>query len=256
MISGVILDLDGTVYRGTEQVPGASAFIRGLRDAGIPYLYVTNRSNRSPETVCEQLRGFELDCEPEQVLTSAQATAVHLPEGSSAYVIGEEPLIDELRAGGISINDENPDYVVVSYDRQLTYEKLRIASQLIVNGAAYIATNPDRGLNTEAGVYPGTGSIVAAVTAVVRQEPLVIGKPERRIFDLALERMQVERDGVVAVGDNLNTDIPAAAAAGMKSAFILTGISTRDDLPDAPVAPTWTVDGFEELAAIIASENG
>lgn len=255
MIKGVLLDLDGTVYRGSEQVPGAAAFISGLSEQGVAYLYVTNRSNRMPDEVCEQLRGFGLECEPDQVVTSAQATAAYLEAGTSAYIIGEQALRNELESAGVRITDENPDVVVVSFDRQLTYDKLRIASQLIVNGATYIATNPDKGLNTEAGVYPGTGAIVAAVSTVVGKDPIIIGKPERRIMDLAIERMGVERESVIAVGDNLLTDIPAGEAAEIRSAFILTGISTREELAHAPVQPTWTVEGFEELAQVLAAEN-
>ena len=255
MIRGVLLDLDGTVYYGKNEVPGAAAFIGRLDELGIDYLFVTNRSNRTPEVICEHLAGYGIPCSRERVLTSAQATAEYLGSGS-VYYIGEDGLRIALEEEGLVIADENPDYVVVSFDREFNYDKLKKACRLIDKGSKFIATNPDSGLKTEDGILPGTGSIVAAVEAGCRRKPLMIGKPEKLIFEMALRRMNLPAAEVIAVGDNLETDIPAGAAAGIRTVLLLQGISTREDIAGAAADPTWVADTYDELARIIEAENG
>lgn len=254
MISGVILDLDGTVYLGEEQVPGAGAFIEFVRDAGGRCLFVTNRANRSPEEVCCHLQGYGIACAPSDVLTSAQATAAALAPGR-VYVVGEPPLEHALAAAGFEIADDTVDYVVVGFDRGFTYAKLKTACALIRRGAAFVATNPDKGLHTAAGIDPGTGSILAAIVAGAEEQPTVIGKPERLIMDLAVTRLAADRDAVIAVGDNLETDILAGVRAGLRTALILTGVSHRRDVAQAPCQPTWVVDDYAALRRVVAEEN-
>ncbi len=254
-IRGVILDLDGTVYRGAEAVPGAAEFICGLRARGLVIRYVTNRAHRRVGEVAEQLQGMGLDCSTADVVTSAEATAGYLKPGR-VYVIGEAGILEALDRHGFVLDDRAPDYVIVSYDRGFNYQKLAAAVRLIDRGARFVATNTDRALRVEGGIVPGSGSLVAAVEAATGVKPLVIGKPERLLFDMTLKGMGLAAEEVIAVGDNLDTDIPAGAAAGMRTALILTGISTRADLAAAAVAPTWVVDSFAELGAIVDGSTG
>jgi len=247
---GIILDLDGTVYRGAEAVPGAAGFIRAMHARGIAVRFVTNRANRPAAEVYGQLRGMGLACEPGDVMTSADATAAYLKPGR-VYVVGETGILDALARRGFVLDESDPEYVIVSYDRSFDFNKLTLATRLIGQGAQFVATNPDRALRVEGGIAPGTGSLVAAVEAATGVAPLVIGKPQRRIFDMVLQDMGLDAASVIAVGDNLDTDIPAGAAAGMPTALILTGISTRADLAGARVAPTWTVESYDELLAIL-----
>jgi 4-nitrophenyl phosphatase len=254
MIRGVILDLDGTVYRGAEEVPGAARFVAQHRARGGRCLFVTNRANRTPDVVAAHLREYGIDCGPGDILTSAQATALYLKHGTY-YPIGEDGLIQALDEQGLTRDDRAPDYVVVSFDRGFTYAKLRTACSLIAAGARFVATNPDRALRTETGISPGTGAIVAAVEAGSGVRPLMIGKPERRIMDLALERMGLRREEAVCVGDNLDTDIRAGHHAGIRSVLILTGVSRRDDIARAAHTPTWVVESYAELDAYVARET-
>jgi 4-nitrophenyl phosphatase len=255
MIRGVILDLDGTVYRGDAEVPGAAAFVRRLRDDGLKHLFVTNRANRRPGEICAQLHGFGIACRKEDVLTSGQAAAQYLKTGT-VYIIGEDGLREALEQAGLTINEATADYVVVSFDRTFTYEKLRTACRLIRQGSTFIATNPDQGLQTKEGIEPGTGSIVAAVKAGCGGvQPVVIGKPERLILDIAVDRLGLPAGHVIAVGDNIDTDIPAAHKAGLRSALILTGMSSREDAAAAPVRPTWVVQDFGALSELVHTEN-
>ena len=254
-LKAILLDLDGTVYWGDSEVEGASDFVRQCHGKGIRCLFVTNRSNRPPEVVRDQLRGYGIPCETEDVLTSAQATARYIGRGS-VYMIGEIGLELALKEQGIRVvtdPEERPDAVVVSYDKQFTYAKLAIACRWIGDGVRFIATNPDGRLRMNGVVLPGTGAIVAAVKAGSGVEPEMIGKPERRLFDIALEILGCRPDEALAVGDFIDTDIGAANAAGIPSVLLLTGLSKREDItPDKP-QPTYVMEGFAELAALVES---
>lgn len=250
MLRGVILDLDGTVYLGTEQVPGASDFVSFLANQGLRCLFVTNRSNRKPEDVAAHLREFGIPCSVEDVLTSSQAAVQYLKQGS-AYVIGEEGLTSELTKAGFTITDQAPDYVIVSLDRQFSYEKLKIACTLISRGARFVATNPDKTLKVESGVNPGTGSIVAAVEAGSGEQPLVIGKPEKLIMEMSLARLGLAAEEVIAVGDNIQTDIPAGARAGIRTVLLLTGITRREEAESGPYRADWVLDDFQGLTELV-----
>ncbi len=250
MIKAVTLDLDGTVYLVDDAIEGAAEFIAFLRSRDIPYLFVTNRANRLPETIAESLSSMGIPCEVDEILTSSQATASHL-EPARAYIIGEIGLEHALLEKGFELTDKDADYVIVSFDQQFTYAKLKIACNLIYAGARFIATNPDQGLATTNGIYPGTGAIVAAVQAGSSATPEVIGKPEPLILETAAERLGVSPAEILAIGDNLETDIPSGASAGMQTALLLTGISKRKDIQNAPVPPDHIAANYTELTAIL-----
>lgn len=255
MIRAVILDLDGTVYTGHVPVPGAADFVSFARDNSIRPLFVTNRSNRLPAEIVRHLGECGIPCGEPDVLTTSEATASHLQPGR-AFCIGEKGLTETLAAAGFSVTDENPDYVIVSFDRHFDYAKLEKASRLIEGGADFIATNPDCGLKTDKGIVPGTGAIVAAVRAATGREPVMIGKPARIIMDMALKRLRMPAVDVICVGDNVTTDIPSGAAAGMRTALLLTGVSRREDADSSPVKPDWILDSFAGLVSLVARENG
>jgi HAD superfamily hydrolase (TIGR01457 family) len=255
MIQGVILDLDGTIYRGSQAVPGAAEFVGRLQEHGIKALFVTNRSNRTPESVCAQLRSYGISCASENILTSAQATARRLRSGRVFY-IGEEPLEKALLEGGLTIDPHTPDYVVVGFDRAVDYTKIEKASRLIRAGARFIATNPDKAVNADGGISPGNGAIVAAIAAATGATPVVVGKPERAIIDIALERMGVAPEHVILVGDNLETDVMAGVNAGIRTILILTGVSTRMDVMKSPVKPHRVVEDYAELSHVVFETKG
>lgn len=246
MIRGILFDLDGTVYRGCEAIPGASELITRLRREGRKCLFVTNRSNRTPAEVASQLKGYGISCDAEDVLTSAQATVQYLKKGRLFYV-GEKGLREAILAGQLEITDCSPDYVVVSFDRSISYEKIAKASQLIREGARFIATNSDPVLCTDQGFVPGTGAIVAAIAAASDVEPVFIGKPHTIMIEMAIERLGLPKAEIVIVGDNLNSDIRAGENAGVATILVLTGVSTREDLKESPTKPTWVVEDYEEL---------
>jgi 4-nitrophenyl phosphatase len=249
-VNALFIDLDGTIYMGNEEVPGASRFVRDMRAAGMRCLFVTNRSNRTPEEIREQLQGYGIECDLADIVTTAQATAKFLAPGR-VYVVGEGALVEALSEAGFTICDTDVDYVVVGWDRGFTYEKLRKACSLIGLGAEYVATNPDKGLKMEDGFRPGTGALLAAINTTCDCLPRVIGKPEPHLFNMALQLAGLNADEVIAIGDYLETDIRAASASGMRSALLLTGVSRREDLDHADVKPDFVAEGFSELTEMM-----
>lgn len=246
----LLLDLDGTVYAGAQEVPGAAAFIRDATAAGIRCLYVTNRSNRTPDEVCAQLATYGIACTTDDIVSTAIATARYVRSGS-AYVIGEAGLTRALEEQGITLTDTAPDTVIVSIDREFSYEKLKTACRLISQGATYIATNLDPRLKTATGLVPGTGSIVAAVTTASGVSPLVIGKPERHLMEMALQKCGCDKAEAWVVGDGLDTDIAAAINADLTSVLLLTGVTSREDLAASTLQPTYIAEHFAELRALM-----
>ncbi|WP_438434234.1 TIGR01457 family HAD-type hydrolase [Gorillibacterium sp. sgz500922] len=236
---GYIIDLDGTLYAGTEPIPEAAPFLAKLKEEGSPYLFVTNNSSRTPEEVARHLREVaRIPAEPEDVLTSAQAAARYQADaapGSRVYAIGEAGLLRALKAAGLVLVDdpaaEPPDAVIQGIDRAFSYAKLHAASAAIRAGAAFIATNPDLQLPTELGLTPGSGSLAAAIRAASGREPVWIGKPSPIIMDYAVQKLGLPPGEIWVVGDNLRTDIAGGLAAGCRTAWVLTGIAAGTD-PD------------------------
>jgi len=249
-VAGVLLDLDGTVYRGSQAVPGAARFLERLRSAGVPHLFVTNRANRTPEEICRRLRLLDIPCDTEEVLTSAQATAEWIGEGR-VFMIGEEGMERALLERGLVITDRDPDYVVVSLDTSVSYALLERASLLIRGGARFVSTNPDLVVNTDKGLSPGNGAICRAITAATGVEPFVVGKPEKVIMEIALRRLGLPKEETVLVGDNLATDVAAGVAAGVRTALLLTGVSSREDAGGSPIRPTWIVEDYDALEKVL-----
>ncbi|WP_312110472.1 TIGR01457 family HAD-type hydrolase [Brevibacillus reuszeri] len=243
---GYLLDLDGTIYRGKTAIPGAAEFVRHLKEREIPFLYLTNNSAAAPEVVAQRLRAMGIEAEASDVYTSSMATAHYLSEraeqGTGVYMIGEEGLYEQLVQAGFLITDEAPQYVVVGIDRSFTYEKLAVAARAIRAGAVFIATNADAALPTDGGLYPGNGSLVAAVSVASATKPIVIGKPEPIIVRYALERLGTDLQETLIVGDNLSTDIEAGANTGLDSLLVLTGYSNRENAANHRVQPIYIAE--------------
>jgi 4-nitrophenyl phosphatase len=198
----------------------------------------------------KKLAKMGIAIEEGDVLTSAQATALYLeriaPAGARVYAIGEEGLRAALREKYI-LTEEEADFVVVGMDRALTYEKLRIATLLIRSGAWFIATNPDKTLPTEEGLIPGNGAIVAALEAATGVAPFVVGKPEPAIFDLALARMGVGKEGAAVIGDRLETDILGGRRAGLITILVLSGATSRQGLENSSIKPDLVFENVGQL---------
>ena len=242
---GYLIDLDGTLYRGDQVIPGALDFVRWLSRKQIPYLFLTNNSTRSPEWVAEKLRRFGFPAEAEQVYTSSLACARYLEEKGeveSVYIVGEEGLHEAITGAGFVLADHRPDAVVVGLDREFTYEKMKTAFLGIQAGAELIGTNADRALPSEEGFWPGSGSLAMGIAAAAGVSPRFIGKPEPVMMNYALEKLGCEKEEVLVVGDNLQTDILAGVRGGMDTLLVYTGITTPEMAKRSEIQATYAVD--------------
>lgn len=238
MIRGVLFDMDGVLYHGSRRLDGVLEFFDWLP---VPYCFVTNNSSRTPHQVAEKLATMRVPATPDQIMTSAIVAAhyltQHAPPHARVFAIGEVGLQTALEDANFELTESKPDYVVVGLDRAFTDQKLQRAVQALNNGATFIATNMDMILMTQDGALPGTGTIVRQVMAASGQTPQVMGKPERQMFQMAADYLQQPFNNLLMIGDNLETDIRGALQHGLYAAFMLTGVSTQDDLLSTTLQP-------------------
>lgn len=246
---GYLIDLDGTMYKGTEKIEEASKFVKRLREKEIPYLFVTNNSSRTPKQVAEKLISFEIPAEESQVFTTSLATANFIygrKKDAKVYVIGEEGIQQALLEKGFTFEDDNPDFVVIGIDRKINYEKLAKACLAVRNGAAFISTNGDIAIPTERGLLPGNGSLTSVISVSTTVQPIFIGKPETIIMEQALKVLGTKKEETLMVGDNYDTDIKAGMNAGIDTLLVHTGVTTKEHLKEKKEMPTYTVDSLED----------
>lgn len=255
-LRALLIDLDGVLWVGNQMLPGVVEFFAFLDAHQIRYILVSNNATRRADYTVERLRPLGVSVSADRVLTSADATARWLeqkmPQVKRVYIVGEQALRDALGDVHIEIVDRGADAVVVGLDRQITYEKLKRATLELRNGAIFIATNADRTLPTEEGLIPGAGSLVAALVAAADVEPIVIGKPARPMFELALELAGTSLAETAMLGDRLDTDIDGAAQAGLKTIMVLSGVSSRAEADQNRARPDLIVDDLPALTRIWA----
>lgn len=240
----LFVDLDGVVYRGDDPLPHAAEAIQEARRLGLDVLFLTNNSSKSPEQVVGKLSGIGVEADPNEVLTSGLATAAMLQRegwaGRSAFVIGERGVEHALAEAGILVMQGEPertDLVVVGWDREVDYTKLRVASVLVERGARLVATNSDASYPAPDGLWPGAGAILAAVTTTTGAVPTVVGKPHRPLFEAAAEATGATTP--LVVGDRLDTDVAGARAMGWDSLLVLSGAARPRDLVRTKHLPTY-----------------
>lgn len=246
---GYLIDLDGTMYRGSEKIDAAGDFIHRLKSKNIPYLFVTNNSSRTPEQVAKKLQKFDIPAEENQIFTTSMATAEYIykqNKNATVYAIGEEGLKKAITIKGLHFQEENPDYVVVGIDREINYEKLTLACLAVRKGATFISTNADIALPTERGFLPGNGSITSVITVSTQTNPIFIGKPESIIMNQALAYLGTKKEETIMVGDFYDTDILAGIRAGMDTLLVHTGVTTKEALLEKDEQPTYVVDSLDE----------
>ncbi|GAB6689244.1 TIGR01457 family HAD-type hydrolase [Streptococcus uberis] len=247
---GYLIDLDGTIYKGRERIPAGERFIQRLQEQEIPYLLVTNNTTRTPQMVQDMLaQQFNIQTPLENIYTATMATVDYMKDmnrGQTAYVIGETGLKSAISEAGYIEDKENPAYVVVGLDSQVTYDKLATATLAIAKGALFIGTNPDLNIPTERGLMPGAGSLVALLEAATRVKPVFIGKPNAIIMNKALDILQVERSEAIMVGDNYLTDIMAGIQNDIASLLVTTGFTKAEEVPNLPIQPDYVVASLDE----------
>ena len=240
-IRHLIIDMDGVLWRGDEPLPGLSEFFDFLRQHGIDFILATNNSSRPPEKYVAKLARFGVQVPLDRVLTSSLATAAYLatiaPPGTRVYALGEEGLRQALEQQGFVLAEDDVEYVVSGWDRQLTWDKLTTAALHIHAGAGFLGTNPDGNFPTERGPVPGSGAQLMALEITTGVTPVVVGKPEPWLYQEALRRMGARPEMTAAVGDRLDTDVAGGVRAGLTTVLVLSGISTEADLATSAVRP-------------------
>lgn len=253
-----VLDLDGTLYRGSQPIEEARPFMEELKRRGQDYVFLTNNSTKTPEDVQAQLASFGIEAYPEQVYTTSMMTArflVNKKKDPLVYVVGEKALRDALTMAGCQLVEEDEqlkqcDFVVVGLDRQVTYEKLAKATIAIREGATFISTNADKALPSERGLVPGNGALTALIQTATGRDPLFIGKPEPYMLEMILKEKGLSKDEVLVIGDNYETDIMTGIRAGVDTAIVFTGFTQPEDLAKVSQLPTYQwqtlLDAFAE----------
>jgi 4-nitrophenyl phosphatase len=252
-INHLIIDMDGVLWHGDEPMPGLHRFFAFLRQNDVAFVLATNNSSRTPEQYAAKLARFGVQLPVESVLTSALVAAAYLaevaPANSRVYVIGEEGIQRALEEQGFVLDDERADYVVVGWDRDLSWGKLVTASLLIHEGSGFIGTNPDTTYPTERGPVPGNGALLAAIETATGVEPVVTGKPEPWMYREALRRMDATPETTAMIGDRLDTDIAGAARAGLTTVLTLSGIASEEDMAASSIRPDLVCADIEDLVA-------
>jgi len=237
----ILLDMDGVIWRGDQPLVDLRELFDQIKHLGLNVYCVTNNSARTVEYYLKKLAGFGVDLEADQIITSAEATAAYLvkkyPGRGTLYVVGESGLVDTLESYGFRVDLQPTEgkilAVVAGLDRHLTYQKIDFAARLIRDGAEFIGTNPDQTIPGPTGISPGAGTVVGAIEIASTQNALIIGKPQSQQFNLALSRSGAAAAQALMVGDRLNTDIAGAQRLGIRTALVLTGVTTREE------ARTW-----------------
>lgn len=244
-----LIDLDGTMYRGTERIEEAVHFVKALQKKNIPYLFVTNNSSRRPDQIAEKLAAFDIAATPEQVFTSSMAAANYIwdqKKDAAIYMIGEEGLQHALREKQFTFVDDDPDYVVVGIDKDITYEKLAKGCLGIRSGAVFLSTNADIAIPTERGLLPGNGALTSVFSVSTGVKPIFIGKPESIIMEQALRVLGANKVETLMVGDNYDTDIAAGMNAGLDTLLVHTGVTSKEKLTEYKIQPTYVVNSLSE----------
>lgn len=247
---GFICDMDGVLYHGNRLLPGAQDFIRWLHDEGKQFLFLTNSSERSPKELHQKLLRLGVDVADEHFYTSALATAEFLAsqtQGASAYVIGEGGLINALYNAGITMNDINPDYVVVGESPSYGYAKIEKAVHLVRAGARLVGTNPDLTGPTEAGIAPACGSLIAPIELATGSKAYFAGKPNPIMMRQALKRLGCRREESVIVGDRMDTDIVAGVESEIDTVLVLSGVTEMGDLHRFAYRPKVILSGVGDI---------
>jgi NagD protein len=245
-----LTDMDGVLVHENQALPGAVELIQQWRNAGTPFLVLTNNSIFTPRDLAARLRASGLDVPEESLWTSALATAdfcrSQMP-GGSAFVIGEAGITTALHEAGFVMTETDPDYVVIGETRNYSFEAITKAIRLINEGARFIATNPDATGPSADGPMPATGAISALITKATGKEPYVVGKPNPMMFRSAMNRIGAHSENTAMIGDRMDTDIVAGIEAGLHTVLVLTGISDQSEIERYPFRPDEILDGVFQL---------
>ncbi len=244
--------MDGVIYHGNRILPGAAEFIRWLQENNKEFLFLTNNSGMTPKELQQKLERMGVSVSEEHFYTSALATAEFLKAqapGCSAYVIGEAGLLNALYDAGITMNDVNPDYVVMGEGRSYSLETLTKAVNLVLDGAKLIGANSDVTGNIENGIMPSCRALVAPVEMATGKQAYFCGKPNPLMMRTGLKLLGCHSEDAVIIGDRMDTDIIAGTESGVDTVLVLSGVSDRKTPSTYAYQPTVILNGVGDIPA-------
>lgn len=247
---GFICDMDGVIYHGNKLLDGVNDFLKWLYDTDKKFLFLTNSSSLSPKELQQKLGRMGLEVSEDHFYTSALATASFIASqapGCSAYVIGAPGLVNALYDKGITMNDVNPDYVVVGETSNYNYESLLKAVDLVNRGAKLIGTNPDMTGPAENGIIPACRALVAPIELATGKSAYFVGKPNALMMRTGLKLLGVHSEDAAMVGDRMDTDIIAGIETGLDTVLVLSGVTDMETMNKFPYRPKYIFGGVGEI---------
>ena len=247
---GFICDMDGVIYHGNKLLPGVKEFVEWLVKEQKPFLFLTNSSERTPMEIRDKLLRLGVEVDEKVFYTSALATAAFIssqkPNGS-AYIIGEAGLINAMYNAGYTMNNVDPDYVIVGDTHSYSFDKIAHAVNLVLKGAKLIGTNPDITGPVEDGIIPATKALVAPIEIATGKKAYFIGKPNPLMMRIALKKIGCSPEETVIIGDRMDTDIIAGIESEIDTCLVLSGITTREMINNYPYTPDFVLNGVIDL---------
>jgi len=253
---GFICDMDGVIYHGNNILPGAAEFIQWLQDNRKEYLFLTNNSGYTPRELHQKLARMGLEVPEEHFYTSALATAAFLKEqapGCSVFAIGEAGLLNALYDAGITMNEVNPDYVVVGEGRTYSLDTLTKAVNLVMGGAKLVGANSDVSGPIENGIAPACRALIAPIEMATGTKAYFCGKPNPLMMRTGLRLLNCHSCEAVMVGDRMDTDVISGLESGMSTVLVLSGVSTPETLKLYAYRPSLVLNGVGDIAALARS---
>ena len=247
---GFICDMDGVIYHGNKLLPGVKEFVDWLYREEKNFLFLTNSSERSPKELQIKLARMGLEVDESHFYTSALATAKFISSqapGCSAYVIGGAGLVTALHDAGITMNDVDPDYVIMGEGNTYNYENILKAVKLVMRGAKLIGTNSDLTGPAEDGIIPACRAMISPIEMATGQKAYFIGKPNPLMMRTGLRILGVHSEDAVMIGDRMDTDIVAGIETGLDTVLVLSGVTDHNEIKKFPYRPRLVLNGVGDI---------
>ncbi len=248
-----LFDMDGTLYLGDRLFDFTVELLQRIKATGGRYMFMTNNSSKSVQAYIEKLAKLGIPAQEDEFITSSQATAYYLKSNhptATLYVCGTESLKAELRSQGFTVTEDldKVECIVMGFDTELNFKKLHdVSYMLCTRELPYIATNPDYVCPTEFGSVPDCGSVCDMIFNATGKRPVVIGKPEALMPELAMARTGCTKEQTVVIGDRIYTDIKSGINAGTVTILVMSGETTYQILEESPDKPDYVMEDGSEL---------